>query len=127
MRRFAVTFSLLIALMANCAWIIGCQSGSAQNPVASETDDSNVPDCCRNGICPYHREHPPQPSPSHSDCICHLSADSILMVSTAQIPAVHSYAALGVTTFSPTESGLASFSPRSISLALPVLTPPPRS
>src|SRR5262249_55536717 len=122
---------LLIALLSNSAWIIGCRAGSLQNASMDMTGDmsggTDVPDCCRHGICPYHREHPHAPSPSDSDCTCHISSDATMIVGMSRGPAVYTVVdsgSLGLL--------LADDTPRvsvagAITLELPVPTPPPRS
>ena len=45
MRRWLVTISLTIAILSNTAWSVQCTPSGI---------DSNLPDCCKDGMCPHH-------------------------------------------------------------------------
>src|SRR5690242_9738262 len=91
-------------------------------------EDSGVPDCCKNGICPYHREHPPHvhTPPPNPDCTCHMSANTSVVAAASQVPAVYTQRDGEFVVLSASYLVL----PSKVSSGAPdlaVLTPPPRS
>jgi hypothetical protein len=127
-RRWAVTISLLIVLFSNSAWIVGCTTVEKAGASAAAADDSDVPDCCKNGICPYHREHPQHvhTPPADTDCTCHMSANTSALTATSQVPAVyplqHDEFAVLSASYLPVLLDVFAGAPD-----LAILTPPPRS
>ena len=124
--RFTITISLLIALLSNSAWIIGCQTGVSLNSALAATEDAKVPDCCRDGMCPYHHHHHAPPRQPDDDCTCHLSSDSTL-IGTAQIPAIDPESCVVAEILSPLDRATQSVISFRVSPKQPVLTPPPKA
>ena len=127
MHRVAVIISILVGLLSNSALPVVCSGETVPDSSMSGMDDMNVPDCCRNGICPYHRAHPPAPRTPESDCTCHMSSGATLMVGTGQTPAIYCEADFGVVRLQIEGSIADAGITRLLSPEIPIFTPPPRS
>jgi hypothetical protein len=106
---------LTTAVLANSAWIIRCPfSATAQ-------EESNVPDCCRNGMCPHH-------AAEHKECQCDLFSDPAASVHVASVMPVAFFPSI-VTRIILAPAGTAT-DPASFRLPQPIRipsTPPPRA
>jgi len=83
MQRWMMTAMLMTAVLANCVWLIRCPLSS------SAEEQSDVPDCCKNGICPHH-------AAERKQCECDLFSNSAAMISVVTVmPATSACSFLG--------------------------------
>jgi hypothetical protein len=106
---------LMTAVLANSVWIMRCPLS------ASAGEQSGVPDCCKNGMCPHH-------AAEHQHCQCDLFSDTAASMNAASI--------MPATFFPPVATAIvlppagAAMDATSIRLPEPILipsTPPPKA
>jgi hypothetical protein len=130
-RRWTVAVSLIAALLVNIVFGIGCGTASAIEITASSSSAADeLPDCCRDGMCPYHAQeqhshHSKNPADS---CICDMfSRDSATFMVLSAMPALVSVENQQVVVLPPVGSALALFVPDAADAILMPSTPPPRA
>ena len=126
MLRWITTIAVIVATLANGQWFIHCKP-QAETAVTSTEE---LPDCCRDGICPHHAaEHkaPPKPQKNDSDdCICGIaSSDPINLVTLTPVAAIVSEAARVATDLLPAGVACDPLIPTLHSADLLVPNPPP--
>lgn len=132
MLRWWITISVSIALLFNCAWVMRCGPGSTENNIVSApSGDEDLPECCRNGMCPHgggpHTNHVFISSNDIPDCTCGMSpTDSSVMVMLAAVPVV-SPSSQDAIVLEPTGTALHALTPSVMGLPAPPSTPPPKA
>lgn len=130
MRRWTVTVSLIVSLLVNIVLVFGCGGSQGEAPALSSTAAGEVPDCCKDGMCPYHvqeQQHHHSEKPSDS-CICDMfSGDTATFMVLSSMPAMISMETLAVVALPLAESPLALVGPDAIDAILIPSTPPPRA
>ena len=106
---------LLTAVLANSLWIIRCPLGS------SAQDQADVPDCCKNGMCPHH-------AAERKQCQCDLFSDTAALMSVvSSMPAAFFPSIAAPVILAPAGAAVDA---QSIRLPQPILipsTPPPKA
>lgn len=120
---------LMIALLLNMLPLVPC---SAPNVGAGISDRehalSGIPDCCKDGMCPMHRQQKSQLNVTGDEkCRCAISSrDSVMLTAVAQAPAIVNGDGIGIEliALATTERTLVQ---RPLYPDLPLDPPPPRS
>ncbi|HYR91523.1 MAG TPA: hypothetical protein VE422_46145 [Terriglobia bacterium] len=131
MRRWAVTVSLIVSLLINIVFVFGCgNAGMNSQEAAASAGAGEVPDCCRDGMCPYHaqeQKHHHSNDPSES-CICDMfSGDTATFMVLSAMPAMISMQSLTVVALPLAGSAPALLVPDADDSVLIPSTPPPRA
>jgi hypothetical protein len=112
MRRWFVTISLTIAILSNTVWSVQCTPSGI---------DSNLPDCCKDGMCPHHVSGQESQSCPHT-----LSPGSTLaLMIHSGLPATIHEAVVGQVELAPAGAALDFLTPNVIQPVLLPFTPPP--
>jgi hypothetical protein len=81
---------LLLPLLVNSAPVLQCAGSlfAMLDHIASAQSD--VPDCCKNGMCPMHHHHGDSDgSAEEHDCICKVASQStVVALMMSQAPAI---------------------------------------
>jgi hypothetical protein len=112
-RRWIITVSLMTVILAGNVWSIHCAPQSAGI-------GSDVPDCCRDGLCPHHQDQKASGSCPHTMS----SSDSLVFVSG--MPAVVSEYSLTTVELARAGSTVELNAPQVVQPALFPSTPPPK-
>src|SRR5258706_5344397 len=112
MRRLLVTISLTVAMLGNLGWSVQCAPSGV---------DSNLADCCKDGMCPHHLSGQESQSCPHT-----LSPDATLSLTIlSALPATVQTAVIAPIRLAPAGAAIELLTPKIIQPALLPFTPPP--
>jgi hypothetical protein len=120
-----ITAAVLAFFLTNSFWLIGCQDALTAPIIVAGTDNANVPDCCKHGICPHHA--PQHQNKETNGCPCMSSRDAVTMTAFMLAPAIAPMAVAVLPVTSPVDSPWLQSSPIPITPDLLLFTPPPRA
>jgi hypothetical protein len=105
---------LLTAVLADSVWILRCPLSP------SEQEESGVPDCCKNGMCPHHAAEKKQ-------CQCDLLSDTAAMSLVSMMPATFFPSMVTAIVLAPSGVTVDATSTRGPQPVLIPSTPPPKA
>jgi hypothetical protein len=112
MRRWLVTISLTLAMLSNTTWGVHCGPSGA---------DSNVADCCKDGMCPHHLSGQESQSCPHT-----LSPNaSLSLIILSALPAMVNDSVADPIQLEVIGTATELVTPNIIQTALAPFTPPP--
>jgi hypothetical protein len=133
-RHWILTISLITALLAdgfvNIRCILGDTNSSSGITAAATTSDSNLPECCRNGLCPHHAaQHAAEQSRDKTEsCTCSMSSNgSNSLVVSSTVLAMFCGRTLETVELTPAGPAIDLFVPDAIQPLLLPSTPPPKA
>jgi len=123
----SIASALLMAVLLNSGPAIQCEGSlfAMLDHIASAQSD--VPDCCKNGMCPMHHHHGDSDgSAEEHDCICKVAAQSTVMAMIlSQAPAIGTAPSVGIEVAAARWSDDAVVPP-TLHSSLSIEPPPPR-
>jgi hypothetical protein len=111
MGRWFVTFSVTIVMLGNIALSVQCAAAGV---------DSNIADCCKDGMCPHHLSGAETQSCPHT-----LSDASLSLILVNMLPATVNGQAVDPIQLEPIGTADEMLVPRIIEVVIFPFTPPP--
>jgi hypothetical protein len=133
-RHWILTISLITALLADgfgsVPCILGDTTSSAAINAAATSSDSDVPECCRNGLCPHHAalRAAEQSRDKTESCTCSMSSNgSNSLIVSSTVLAMFCGGTLEIVELTPAGPAIALFVPDLIQPFQLPSTPPPKA